>query len=79
LRHKARLESFKGPILESLRDVDEEVRLLTIGIVKGFGAKAPDAIPALLSLTKDPSPASGQADQHPVISATYGAILALLG
>jgi HEAT repeat protein len=53
LRYRSRLGAFLEPLIEALRDQDEENRLLAIGIVKGFGDKATEAIPNLIALGKE--------------------------
>ncbi len=56
LRYRARLVSFKKQFIESLKDSEEENRLLAIAIVKGLGNKAIDAIPSLIALANEGTP-----------------------
>lgn len=55
LRHKPVLDGRFAPIIESLKDSDEENRLLALGILKDLGNDALDAVPSLIALSREGS------------------------
>jgi HEAT repeat protein len=56
LRYRSRLDTFLEPLIEAIKDQNEENRLLAIGIIRGFGNRAAKAIPSLISLAQKGTP-----------------------
>ena len=52
LRYRSRLDAFIEPLVEWLKDQNEENQLLAIGIIRGLGDKGVRAIPSLISLVQ---------------------------
>ncbi len=65
LRYKTKLEPYLTPLAQSLKDSDEENRLLAIAIMRGMGNRALEALPSLIELTRE----SNQRVRLSVISA----------
>ncbi len=53
LRHKTKLEGHFAPLVKSLKDTDEENKLLAIAMIKGIDNRAAEAVPSLIDLTKE--------------------------
>jgi len=51
-RHRTKLDPYCDRLIESLKDPNEDNRLITIGIIKGLSNKAADAIPSLITLAE---------------------------
>lgn len=54
LSFRSKSDSFLQPLITELKDDNADNRLMALGIIRGLGAKAAPAIPAVISLTKDP-------------------------
>ncbi len=51
MRYRSKLEAYLTPLIESLNDPDEENKLLALGVIRGLGNKAAQAVPSLIALT----------------------------
>jgi HEAT repeat protein len=56
VRYREKADKFLEPAVKLLSDSDRDTRSLALGLVRGLGPKAAEAVPAVIGLTKDPDP-----------------------
>lgn len=54
MKYRARPELIVQPLIKAISDKDNSNKLLALGMIKGLGKQALDALPALIMLTEDP-------------------------
>ena len=57
MRYESRLDDYVGPVIESLKDSEDENLLLALEILRRLGHKATAAVPSLIAMTRSGSPA----------------------